>query len=334
MMFPVRETLMQFLLFGIFASTLPSPEQRAVTFLSREVPTWSVANKCFSCHNNGNAARALLLASRAGYDVPEKSLDDTLQWLAKPKSWDNNRGDQPFNDEALARLQFSLALLDALETGRFRDRQPLRDAVTILAARQGADGSWSIGPEEPPGSPTTLGPVLATAECRRMLASADATRYREPIRRAEAWLRCKSAKTVLDAAAILLALEKADDEAATTQRKACLEVLRRGVSSDGGWGPYINSASEVFDTGLVLLALSKQPKTDAIRAWIRQGRLYLTKTQQADGSWPETTRPTGGVSYAERLSTTGWALRALLATRPRDADGAQRRAERRTSKGT
>ena len=34
--------------------------------------------------------------------------------------------------------------------------------------------------------------------------------------------------------------------------------------------------------------------------------------QEADGSWPETTRPPGADSYAQRISTTGWALLALL----------------------
>jgi hypothetical protein len=39
--------------------------------------------------------------------------------------------------------------------------------------------------------------------------------------------------------------------------------------------------------------------------------------QQEDGGWPETTRPTGGTSHAQRISTTGWATLALLGTRPR-----------------
>ena len=42
------------------------PEARAVAFLSREVPRWSRENHCYSCHNNGDAARALYQASRTG----------------------------------------------------------------------------------------------------------------------------------------------------------------------------------------------------------------------------------------------------------------------------
>ncbi|MFO1532763.1 MAG: ArsA-related P-loop ATPase, partial [Thermoplasmatota archaeon] len=34
--------------------------------LAREVPRWSAENHCYSCHHNGDAARALYAAARAG----------------------------------------------------------------------------------------------------------------------------------------------------------------------------------------------------------------------------------------------------------------------------
>ena len=46
---------------------------------------------------------------------------------------------------------------------------------------------------------------------------------------------------------------------------------------------------------------------------IRRGRGFLIQEQNPDGSWPETTRPPGAESYAQRISTTGWATLALLA---------------------
>src|SRR6185436_19333086 len=49
-------------------------ESRAVEFLKREVPAWSRDNGCFSCHNNGDAARALYAASKKGYHVPHEVL--------------------------------------------------------------------------------------------------------------------------------------------------------------------------------------------------------------------------------------------------------------------
>jgi hypothetical protein len=101
------------------------------------------------------------------------------------------------------------------------------------------------------------------------------------------------------------------------QRRSCLALLRKGQGPDGGWGPYVNAPAEVFDTALALLALSGWPDRNEVEPMLERGRAYLLANQSQDGSWPETTRPTGGESYAQRLSTTGWAILALLATEQR-----------------
>ena len=54
-----------------------------------------------------------------------------------------------------------------------------------------------------------------------------------------------------------------------------------------------------------------------MKAMIARGRKFLIAEQRDDGSWPETTRPPGNVSYAERISTAGWCTMALLATASR-----------------
>ena len=89
-----------------------------------------------------------------------------------------------------------------------------------------------------------------------------------------------------------------------------------GQNEDGGWGPFSSSASEPFDSAVAILALAKQTGAD-YSPTIERGRRFLLANQQADGSWIETTRPPGAVSYAQRISTTGWATLALLATRNR-----------------
>lgn len=292
----------------------PAPEARALAYLAREVPAWSAANHCYSCHNNGDAARALYAAGRLGFAVPEKALADTTRWLADPAGWDHNGGEQPYSDKQLARLQFALALVEAVDAGRVRERRPLLDAADLVARAARPDGSWAAGTDGSVGSPTTHGTALATAEARYLLSRVDATRYREEVRRADAWLRRRPVKAVADAAAVLLALDPGDAGAAV-RREECLALLRKAEAKGGGWGPYARSAPEVFDTALVVLALARQPATAEIREWLRRGRAYLLLNQRQDGSWPETTRPAGEVSYAERLSTAGWATRALLATR-------------------
>src|SRR5262245_11277070 len=74
-------------------------EAKAVEFLKREVPAWSRNNGCFSCHNNGDAARALYKASQNGYLIPADVLADTTAWLAKPQLWDKNKGEPGISDQ-------------------------------------------------------------------------------------------------------------------------------------------------------------------------------------------------------------------------------------------
>jgi squalene cyclase len=303
------------LLFAQPAPKAATPEERAVAFLAREVPQWPVQNKCYSCHNNGDAARALYQAKKHGLPVPPAALEATSRWLAKPAGWDHNGGDERFSDKVLARIQFASALLEAIDVGLLQDRQSLRQAAELVAENQQTDGSWKVGADGSVGSPVTYGPILATYSASRILNQADAKKHADGVLRAERWLRKSPARNVLEAASLVLALAGDPAREAREKRAACLALLRKGQDRDGGWGPYLNAASEPFDTALALLALASQKEQAELRPLLKRGRAYLLASQQTDGSWPETTRPAGNESYSQRISTTGWALLALLATR-------------------
>jgi squalene cyclase len=304
---------MYFLLVAaLVADPNPTPEEKALAYLAREVPRWSVENKCYSCHNNGDAARALYQAKRHSYAVPAKALENTTRWLERPADWAHNGGEGPFNDKVLSRIQFASSLLDALESGYTKDREPLKKAADLIAEQQTKEGFWQIAAADSLGSPATHGNCLATVFARRVLARADPERHRDAIAAGDRWLRAVPVKTVLDAAAVLLGLAEARDDEAKTQCKRCLALIRKGEAKEGGWGPYVTSPPEPFDTAVVLLALARL--SDQHES-IRRGRAFLISTQRLDGAWRETTRPAGDQSYAQRVSTTGWALQALLATR-------------------
>ena len=294
---------------------VPTPEERAVAFLAREVPRWPRKNQCYSCHNNGDAARALYTAARLRYRVPADALADTTRWLLQPQQWDHNGGDPGFSDKGLARIQFAAALMDAVEAGFVRDQRILSQAAELVAGQQQKDGSWQIDAAGAVGSPTTYGPFLATCQACRIFRKSDPEVYRAALSKAGQWLRRNEAKNVLDAAAKVLALHETSDREAAAQVAQCLALIRKGEVSTGGWGPYVNSPAEPFDTAVVLLALAPSSAQPAINRMIQRGRRYLVSMQQPDGSWIETTRPAGGQSYAQRISTTGWAALALLATR-------------------
>jgi hypothetical protein len=297
-----------------------TPEAKAVRFLSAEVPRWRREHPCYSCHNNGDAARALIAAAAKGFAVGA-SLDDTLTWLGRPERWDENAQGGGIDDKPLARIQFAGALTSAVETGR-ASREALATAAGILEKDQSRDGSWRLDSSQSVGSPATYGTVLATWAARRTLLAAGSPAMAPAIARTDAWLRAFDAKNVLDSAAMVLALARATDEAGRAARGRAAALLSNGQAPDGGWGVYATSASEPFDTAVALLALSALAgsdgtgQEDAVRARgaIARGRRFLIDRQLPDGSWPETTRPSGQESYAQRISTAGWATIALIET--------------------
>lgn len=278
-----------------------------MAYLAREVPAWPVKNKCYSCHNNGDAARALFVARRLAIPFDAAALESTARWLRRPADWKDNGPKVDYSDKKLATLQFAHALTEA------DSPDALREAADQVRDLQEKDGSWAVDADGLPGSPVTYGRTLATVVARRVFVAADPKRYAEAINRSTEWLRNKKPVGVLDAAALLMGSSGDPAE--------CLAILRKGQTRDGGWGPFVTSPPEVFDTAIALLGLATLRQRDEVEELIRRGREFLAQSQQSDGSWLETTRPPGAESYAQRISTTGWATLALFATaKARTAD--------------
>jgi len=291
------------------------PERRALAFLGREVPRWNRENGCFSCHNDGDAARALLVAAKTPFAPKIDELSPTIDFLSRPDLWEKNGVDAAFSDKRLARLQFASALADADAAGRVADRSSLVDAADLLAKDQAEDGSWPIDDSAPVGSPATYGPPVATALAVRALGRADRDRFRHAIGRAEGWVRKRPVRNIHDAFSVLLVMAP-ESEADRDRIAEALDLLRRAQNDDGGWGPFPRSPSEPFDSALALIALSRFAGRGGVREMRVRGRAFLVGAQDQDGGWPGTTRPAGGDSYAQRISTSAWAAMALIATDP------------------
>ncbi len=294
---------------------------RGVGYLVKEVPKWKAEHPCYSCHNNGDATRALLVAGAKGYDIGT-SLDDTLAFLKQPAAWDQNKAPEGVDDKALARVQFASALALAERHGKAASTD-LDAAAKLVMADQKADGSWTLDDSQSIASPTTYGPILATWSARSTLIASGIQPDFFSVVQADRWIRGLAPESVIDAAATVLALDLASDVMAENLRRTCLGILRQGQSADtGGWGPYVTAAPQVFDTAIAVLALGlleAEPRLarsayrpEQLKEAIASGKKYLASQQKPDGSWPETTRPANQESYAQRISTTGWALLALL----------------------
>ena len=284
----------------------PTPEERAIAYLATEVPRWKRENHCYSCHNNGDGARALLWAQQHGAVGLTASLEDTCLWLEQPQNWDHNGGEGGFSDKVLAHIQFARALADT----RPRSGSVAAEAARVVAADQQPDGFWRIDAGSV-GSPCTYGNALATAQACQALRKLAPDQESAAIGRAEGWLASQPRTNLLDNVAVLFGLNDGHNE---LRHSACAAILA-SQNRDGGWGPFASSGSEPFDTAIAILGLAGQPDAAVFLPTIERGRRFLLTNQLEDGSWIETTRPPGAVSYAQRLSTAGWATMALLATR-------------------
>ena len=292
-------------------ASLSSVVAKGVAFLRTELPKV----------RDGDAARALLEAGARGYDVGT-SLDDTLNFLKNPAAWDQNKAPSGADDKRLARVQFASALAVAERHGKAASTD-LEAAAKLLVADQAADGSWTLDRSPSPGSPATYGTILATWSARTSLIASGMQPDNFTIVQADRWLRGQTVENVSDASSMLLALDLTGDVMADGLRRTALSIVRTGQAANGGWGPYATAPPQVFDTAIAVLALSAlnvEPRTarstyrpEELLEAIAKGKRFVESQQRPDGSWPETTRPAGQASYAQRTSTTGWALLALLA---------------------
>jgi hypothetical protein len=206
-------------------------------------------------------------------------VSDTLNWLAQPARWDA---------KPLARIQFAGALLTAGSSAA-----QLREAADLIVADQLPDGHWRVDEETGAGSPATYGPALGTLLAIRIVEQAGSERYGVAIQRAKVWLQARKADHPLDLAARVWAFRLATD----ADRLVALQA------PNGSWN------SEPFDTSIAVIALSTAGRAEAS---IERGLQYLRASHLEPGGWPATTRPPGGDSYAQHVSTSAWALMALL----------------------
>jgi hypothetical protein len=295
------------------------PEARAAAFLAAEVSRWRKAHACYSCHHSGDAARALFKAASRGH-VSADVLKDTRAFLETPASWERNKGHEA--DEGLARLQLSAALAVAREHD-LDPAPPLVAAANILLGDQMPEGSWVPDASDGPGSPLTWGTAVATWMARTTLIASGRQPDDFSVAQIDRWLRTAEGATISDTAGIVLGLGITADVMADTQRATLLNLLRYAQRESGGWGavPAAQSAT-VFDTALVLMALQQfrsDPRLarstfreEELRDAIARGRAWLVDQQQPDGSWAATMRGSAAPSDAQRISTTAWALLALL----------------------
>jgi hypothetical protein len=283
--------------------------------------------QCFSCHHQSLPVFALSAARARAVDTDRKVLEGQLDFTLKALKPNRERflkglGIGGGNDTAA----YALATLDA--AGHPADE--LTDAiVTYLIKRQRDDGSWATSGNRPPseGSPFTpaslavralkrYGPHLPTDEEKDKAAQA--------IDRARAWLMERPPRTTEDKVFRLLGLM--DSEADRDELEAAKGHMLKEQNADGSWSQTDAMEGDAYATGSALVALRRAGVLPTARAY-RKGVQFLLRTQKDDGSWFVQTRSVpiqiffdngdpGGKSQFISFAATGWAVLALLQTRP------------------
>ena len=206
-----------------------------------------------------------------------------------------------------------------------RDGRPARAGRTRSTAppcsstHQRDDGSWRLSESQMLGGATFYGTCARQRRWRgRSLAArppdACRARWRTPTLAATAQPQRCSTRRRFSSDSV-----RETDRGGRRQRGRALDVLKRGQGR--------MAAGAVRDVAVRAVrhraggagagrSVGARRCAPRIRTaiWPRHARArgISSARRMPDGSWPETTRPPNGESYAQRISTTAWALLALL----------------------
>ena len=297
--------------------------ERAIARLQPAGPAFNDRTKCNSCHNQNIPGVAITLARAHGVKIVEELAGHSM--MVTNKQWRGRREGILLGDTTGGGFQQN-AEYTLFEMAEEHAAPTLNsDALALgLAGRQGADGSWPVGPDiRPPlaGSAVT-GTALAM---RALLTYAPAGRREEMSEHAthavEFLHRARPRDTQEQVFKLLGAIWAGAPLGEIAVEKTALMALQR---PDGGWAQMTSMASDAYATGQALYALhaAKMPSSDAA---YRKGTDYLLRTQLEDGTWFVQTRAFGFQPYFETgfphgrsqfISTvaTSWAAIALTYT--------------------
>ena len=298
---------------------------RGLQFLATDAIAWRNEHKCVSCHHAALVVWSMREAKGRGFQVDEPFLSDLTKWTAE--SGDGKTGvprptglPKALNAKA---VWFALSLGNpGLETA-FEPGMKL--LLKTIEADQTENGSWVSWPDTRApifGNSDESMTALATLALLPAAAAGD-TAAKSARDKGVEWL----AKTKTDddpqSIAMRLVLWQRRGRPAEESKPLVERILGR-QNSDGGWSQAPEMASDAWATGQALYALAHAgfKPDDPV---ISRAHTFLIKTQQADGSWPMTSRPVkpGGKGSTSLIPIKGagsaWALLGLVKSgeRPR-----------------
>jgi hypothetical protein len=292
---------------------------RGLVFLASDARAWKAEHGCVSCHHAALIAWAMREARGRDYKVDEPLLAELTRWTAESGEGKTGvpRPEGIPNALNTPALYYALALAGdpALEPSSLAGRGRL---LTTLRADQNADGSWSAWPETRPpffgGSNETMTAIAAIA--LSPAASSGDESAKSALERAVGWLAATKTDDDPQSVALRLLVWLQSGRPAD-EWQPLVERIKGRQNADGGWSQAADMTSDAWATGQALYALASAGLKSDQPAIIR-GRLFLTRAQRGDGSWPMTSRPIkpGGTGSTSLIPITGagsaWAVLGLV----------------------
>jgi hypothetical protein len=193
--------------------------------------------------------------------------------------------------------------------------------LKTVKSEQTEEGSWSAWPETRPpimGESDESMTALATLALMPAAEAGDSS-ARAARDKGVNWLAETKTDDDPQSIAMRLALWRRLGRPAEEWKPLVLRIKER-QNADGGWSQTTDMASDAWATGQALYAIA-QAGIKSHGSVIARAQAFLIRTQQPDGSWPMTSRPTkpGGEGSGSLIPITGagsaWAVLGLVSSR-------------------
>jgi hypothetical protein len=340
-------TVLLMLCIGNFAladpPAAPSPEtrhqvklaiDRATRYLQTEGESWLKTRRCAACHHVAMSVWAMREAGRQGYAVDEKFLSDTVEGALGSRQKMIASGllpnpAAPPDPRPLARgvnmgLPFIAVAAQSLPAVSDGQRSSLKLITDEIVTKQLKDGSWEFFLSRPPineNQASDAAWMILTLLGENGADEPDS--HRQATTKAIAWLNdASSAETYQDKVLkTLIAIRSREPQTKIETAVQGLIALQR---PDGGWAQKADMKGDAFATGQTLYVLALAGRTPD-GPEVRRAIDFLLSTQNADGSWPMTSRatPDGRPGSAKLLTpittaATAWATLGLAEAVPNE----------------
>ena len=295
---------------------------RGLAFLAKDAVAWKEKHNCVSCHHAALIVWSMREAKQQGWTVDEPLLAELTKWIAESGDGKTTAPRPESAPRALNSKPIWFAL--GLEADAEPDGATLDGLKTLLATvkeDQTDDGSWTTWPETRPpifggndDSNTTLALLSLLPAAARGDESVIAARDK-----GVAWLAARPVDDDAQSVALRLILWQRLERPAEEWRPL-VERIKARQNDDGGWSQTADMVSDAWATGQALYALAHAGIKSDDPA-VARARAFLATTQNEDGSWTMTSRPskTGDTGAKNLVPITGagsaWAVLGLVRSR-------------------